>query len=88
MCRKIFQFYGVYIPIKYIESKHFHSCGPLPTQNLPPGSCHHTLCREKLLIPPVSIFRKSVSSKTERGGGKFDLLYQNLIRKYENDLEY
>ena len=24
----------------------------------------------------------------ERGGGNYDLLYQNLIRKYEDDLEY
>ena len=26
--------------------------------------------------------------KTEVVGGTYDLLYQNLIRKYEDDLEY
>ena len=29
-----------------------------PAQNLPPSSCHHTLGRRKLLIPPGSIFAK------------------------------
>ena len=24
----------------------------------------------------------------ERGGGKYDLLYQNSVRKYEDDLEH
>ena len=27
-------------------------------------------------------------SQDERGGEKYDLLYQNLIRKYEDDLEH
>ena len=30
----------------------------LPTQNLSPSFCHHTLGRRKLLIHPISIFSK------------------------------
>ena len=45
------------------------------------------------LIPPVKIpgriFGKSASfPEDERGGGKYDLLYQNLIKKCEDDLEH
>ena len=52
---KIFIIYGVHIPRKSIESRHFYF---YLTQNLPPNSCHHTLGRRKLVIVPVSIFTK------------------------------
>ena len=35
---------------------HFYSCPSLPTQSSPPNSCHHTLGRGELLIPPGSIY--------------------------------
>ena len=38
--------------------------------------------------PKVAFFRKSVSPTAERGGGNYDLLYQNLVRSYEDDLEH
>ena len=31
---------------------------PLPTQNSPPGSCHHSRGRRKLLIPSGSLLSK------------------------------
>ena len=61
MCGKNLQIYGLHIRRKCIESRHFYSCPPRPplhTQNSSPSSYHHTLGREKLLIPPGSIFLK------------------------------
>ena len=59
-----------------------------PNQNSTPSSCHHTLGRRKLLIPPGSIFffENLFPPTPERGRGNYDLLYQNPIRKYEDDL--
>ena len=39
----------------------------LSTQNLPPSSCHHTLDRRKLLIPPDSILSKICFSQQQKG---------------------
>ena len=62
---------------------------PLPTQNSPPSFCHHPLARRKLLIPPGSAHSKICSPPTaEKDGGNYDLLYQNSVRKYEDDLEH
>ena len=61
MCGKKSQIYGVHIPRKCIESKCFYSYPPLSTQNSPPNAYHHTLGREKFLIPNAIFFRKSVS---------------------------
>ena len=66
MCGKNFQIYGVHIPRKFIDSRHLYSC-PCPTQNLPPSSCHHTLGRRKLLIPPSSILSKIYFPQQEKG---------------------
>ena len=38
--------------------------------------------------PWAAFFRKSVSPTAERGGGNYGLLYQNSVRKYEDDLEH
>ena len=63
-----------------------HVC-PLPTENSPPSYYHLTLDRGKLLIPPCSIFFENLFPPTaERGGGSYDLLYQNSIREYEDDM--
>ena len=35
-----------------------------------------------------SNFLKIYFPQDERGGGNYDLLYQNSIRKYEDDLEH
>ena len=59
----------------------------LPTQNSPPSSRHHALGRRKLL--PHSIRSKILFLPTaERGGGNYELLYQNSVRKYEDNLEH
>ena len=71
MCGKKFSIYGVNIPRKCIESRHFYSC-PSPQLKTP--------SRKKLL--------SSCFPQDERGVGNCDLLYQNSIRKYEDDLEH
>ena len=73
MCGKNFQIYGVHIHRKCIDSR----------------SCHHSLSRRKLLIPEAAFFRKSVLLQQQtRMKGNFDWLYQNLVRKHEDDLEH
>ena len=55
ICGKNFQIYGVHIPRKCIESKHFSS------------SYHFTLGRGKSLIPLGSIFLKICFSQQQKG---------------------
>ena len=52
----------------------------LLTQCSPLSSYHHILVRRKLLILNYSLLNW--------GGGNYDLLYQNSIRKYESGLEH
>ena len=52
-----FQIYGVRIPRKYIELRHFFSC-PSWLKTRPQVSCQHTLGRRKLLIHSDNIFSK------------------------------
>ena len=71
MCGKKFSIYGVHIR-KCIESMHFYWL---------PSSALRTPC--------TIFWKKSVSPQGQEqpGGGNYDLLYQNSIRKYEDDLE-
>ena len=62
---------------------------PFPTQNSPPSSCYHALKAEgNYPFPQVAFFRNLVPPSGERGGEKYDLLYQNSVLKYEDDLEH
>ena len=78
MYGKNFQTYGVNIPRKYIDSRHFYSC---------PCSCHHALGRRKLLIPLGSILSKICFPKQEKGVEE-TMVCQNSVRKYEDNLEH
>ena len=49
-------------------------------------SVHFYSCPSPPLKTPGRIFWKSVSLKTEEVGGSYDLLCQNSVRKYEDDL--
>ena len=73
MCGKKVQIYGVNIPRKFIDSRHFYSC-------LSSSSCHHSPRKHsfKNLFPPTA----------ERSEGDYDLLHQKSVRKYEDDLEH
>ena len=62
---------------------------PCSTQNSPPRSYHHAQGRRKLLIPPRQhSFESLFLAAVERDGRNYDLLYQNSISKYEDDLEH
>ena len=47
-------------------------------------SMHFYLC----LSPPLKTPGRICFTQDETGGGNYDLLYQNSIRKYEDDLEH
>ena len=54
MSGKNCQIYGIHIPRKSIDSRHFYSC-PSPLKTRPPSSCHHALGRIKLLVAPGNL---------------------------------
>ena len=56
----------------------------LTTQNSLPSSCHLTLGRNKYLIPSGSIFSKLCFPQQQ----KEVEVYQNSIRKHEDDLKH
>ena len=65
MYGKSIQIYGVHIPGKCIDSRHFYSC--LPTQNSLPGSCCHPLGRRTLLNLPGSILSRICFPQQQKG---------------------
>ena len=88
LCKKSFQVYGVLIPRKCIDMRHFYSC-PSPLKTRPQVLAITPYAGENYSLPQVVFFRKSVPPQTaERGGGNYDLFCQNSVRKYENDLEH
>ena len=82
----IFQIYGVDIPRKCIESRHFYSC-PSQSKLNPKFLSSHSRQKEIAHSPRQHFFFENLFPPTpERGRGNYDLLYQNPIRKYEDDL--
>ena len=61
-----------------------------PDSKLDPNSCHHALGRRKLLISPgrQNSLENLFPPTAERGGRNYDLLYQNSVGKYKDDLEH
>ena len=52
------------------------------------NACFCYLCPSPSFRTPGKTFLKICFPQDERGGGNCDLLYQNSVRKYENDLEH
>ena len=61
--------FGVCIPRKCIQPRHFYSC-------------------PRFSKFQEEFFENLFPATAERGGENYDLLYQNSIRKYEDDLEH
>ena len=61
---------------------------PSPLPPTFPSSYHHALGRRKLLIPSGSILSKICFPQQQKGEGNYDLLYQNSVKKYEDDFEH
>ena len=70
MCGENFQIYGVHIPRKCIDSRHFY---------------HRTLGKRKLFIPQGSIFSRICFPQHQKEVEE-NMIYQTSIRKYEDDL--
>ena len=87
MCGKNFQIYGVYIPRKCIDSKHFYSC-PSPLKTRPQLLSSRPRQKEVTYSRKQHSFENLFPPTAERGGRNYDLLYQNSVRKYEDDLEH
>ena len=90
MCGKnfhSFQIYGVHDPRKCIDSRYFHSCLTPPP---PPLTCtflsSRPMLKEITYSPRQYSFENLFPPAAERGGGIYYFLYQNSIRKYEDDL--
>ena len=79
MCGKNFLIYGVHVLRKCIDSRHFYSCPSPPLSRPGQTEITHSLRQHsfKYLFLPTA----------ERGEGNYDLLYQNSVRKNEDELE-
>ena len=82
----------MHLQVKKIESIHFYALHL--ESDLPPGSIIISSPpppdRGELLIPhQTDFFFENLLPPSRKGAGRnYDLLYQNSVRKYENDLEY
>ena len=86
MSGKNFQIYGVHIPRKCIESGHFYSCSS-PFKTLPQVLVITPRQKEICHSLRQHFFENMFPRTAESGGGNYDLLYQNSIRKYEHELK-
>ena len=87
MSGKNFQIHGAHIPRKCIESNHSYSRrSPLKTRSNFFSS--HLSQKEITRSLRQHVLENLLPSTPERGGGNYDLLYQNLIRKDEDGLEH
>ena len=87
MVGKIFQIYGFHISRKCIESVHFYSCLPPHLKHYPKFLSSHPRQREINNSPGQHFFENMFPPASERGGGNYNLLYQNSVRKCEDNLD-
>ena len=87
MCGKNFQIYGVHISRKCIDSRQFYSC-PSSLRTIPALLSSRPRQKKITHSPRHHSFENLFPSTAERGGGNYDLLYQNSVRKDEDDLEH
>ena len=88
MVGKNVHIYSVKILRKYIESRHFYSYPSLQSKLSSKFLSSSPWHREITHSPRQRFSKNLFSQKAERGGGNYDLLYQNSTRKYEDDLQY
>ena len=67
MSQKSFKFVNITFLENALNLDIFTLACPLPTQDSSPSFSHHTLGREKLLIPPGSIFSKICLHQQQKG---------------------
>ena len=59
-----------------------------PLKTLPKLLSSHPRQREIAHFPRQLFFEKQFSPTAEKCGANYDLIYQNSIRKYEDDLKH
>ena len=69
MCGKSFQIYGVHIPRKCLDSRHFYPCSS-PLKTRPQVLVITPWAEENYSFPHAAFFQKSVSSTAERSEKK------------------
>ena len=84
MCEKNFQSYGVHFPRKGIDLSH----APPHSKLTPKFLSSRPRQKEITFSPRQHSFENLFPPTTERSGGNYDLLYQNSVRKYKDDLEH
>ena len=84
MCEENFQIYDVHIPRKCIG---ILTHAPHHSKLAPNFLSSHPRKKEITHSPRKYFFENLFPPTGERGGGNYDLLYQNLIRKYDDGLE-
>ena len=89
MVRKNFKFTVITFPENALNLGVLTNASPLPNQNSPLVFIISSQAEQNYLYLQTAFFRESVSPQQQkRGGGNYDLLQQNSIRKYEDDLEH
>ena len=81
---KKFKFYGVHIPRKCIDSRH----APPHSKFVRKFLSSRPRQKEIANSPKQHSFENLFPSTAERGRGNYDFLYQDSVRKYEDDLEH
>ena len=85
MCGKNFQTYEVHILRKFIDSRHF-THAPHHSKLAPKFFSSRPRQKEITHSSRQHSFKNLFPLTAERGGEKFDLIYQNSVKKYEDDL--
>ena len=87
MCGKNFQIYGVtFLENALIRGIFTHV--PPHSKLTPKFLSSHPRQKEISHSPKQHSFENMFPPTVERGGGNYDFLYQNSVRKYENDLQH
>ena len=84
---KNFHIYVVHIPRKCIDSRHFYSC-PSPLKFHPKFFSSRPRQKKITHSPRQNSSENLLPPAAERGRRNYDLLYQNSVRKYGDDLEH
>ena len=86
-CAGNFQIYGVHIPRKCIDSRYFTH---VPRQSKPAPKFLSSRPRQKEITHSLRqhSFENMFPLTAKRGGRNYNLLYQNSVRKYDNDFEH
>ena len=88
ICGTNFQIYRVHIPRKNAVIPGIFTHAPPHSKFVPKFLSSRPRQKEITQSARQDSFENLFPPTGERGGGNYDLLYQNSVRKYEDDLEH